>query len=111
MGGDLLTYLLWGKIEEATYYPCKCNTWGVKWAGIGIQEPTQRASTNFDMSKHCCYFPITFLFNKGAMDLRTHATQVREGNKPGRKRRFVRDEENTMPLKVTVGSKAKRKQE
>ena len=49
MRGDFLPDLLGKTIEEVTDYLHKRITWGMKWAGIGIPEPTYTVPTNFEM--------------------------------------------------------------
>ena len=72
-------------IEEVTDSLRKQITWGVKRAGIGIPDPTQTAPANFETPEHCCEVLTASLLNGEALDLRAHATQVKEGRDAGRR--------------------------
>ena len=80
----------------------------MKRAGIGIPDPTQTILANFETSENCCEVLTASLLNGEALDLREHATQVREGRKAGRGRRVDMEERELWYLKATEGKKAKR---
>ena len=61
-------------------------------ARIGIPDPIQTTPDTFETSKHCCEVLTASLNNIKALDLREHATQLREGSDAGQERRVDREE-------------------
>ena len=59
---------------------------------IGIPYSTQTTSTNFETSGHCCEVLTASTLNVEALDLRSHANQVKEVQETGQERRLYREE-------------------
>ena len=54
-----------GRREDINYFLLKRIIWGVKWAGIGIPDPTQTTPTNSETTEHFFeVLPASFL-NRG----------------------------------------------
>ena len=70
--------MLWGRKDEATNLISKRIIWGAKRAGIGIPEPTQTATANFEMSEHCCEVLNASLLNGDALDIKEHSNHIRD---------------------------------
>ena len=81
---DYLLLALPGFITgEVTYTRYKLTTWGLKQACVGVPDPTHTSPTNFDMPEHFCGVLITSMINGVVIDIRPHATHVREGHESG----------------------------